>query len=95
LPEAIGSELCTKSIFPEKDVSRKGAKRAKRCRVSKGFLCAFAGEIFSIELLSCKAGSSYKLGFICLELKWRAIRDNLRNFLLTPTTEMLSFLQRL
>jgi hypothetical protein len=28
-----------------------------------------------------------------LEGKWRAIRDNLRNFFLTSTTEMLSFLQ--
>jgi hypothetical protein len=28
-------------------------------------------------------------------LGWRAIRDNLRNFFLSPPAEMLSFLQRL
>ena len=41
-------QLCPK-VFSQKDFSRKGAKR---CRVSKGFslrLCAFAGEIFSVE----------------------------------------------
>jgi len=27
--------------------------------------------------------------------EWRAIRDNLRNFLLSPPAEMLSFLQQL
>jgi hypothetical protein len=30
-----------------------------------------------------------------MELKWRAIRDNLRNFFLSPPAEMLSFLQQL
>jgi hypothetical protein len=30
-----------------------------------------------------------------IENKWRAIRDNLRNFFLSPPAEMLSFLQQL
>jgi hypothetical protein len=29
-----------------------------------------------------------------MESKWRAIRDNLRNFFLSPPAEMLSFLQQ-
>ena len=30
-----------------------------------------------------------------MESNWRAIRDNLRNFFLSPPAEMLSFLQQL
>jgi hypothetical protein len=30
-----------------------------------------------------------------MESKWRAILDNLRNFFLSPPTEMLSFFQQL
>ena len=30
-----------------------------------------------------------------MESKWRTIRDNLRNFFLSPPAEMLSFLQQL
>ena len=30
-----------------------------------------------------------------VEVKWRSIRDNLRNFFLSPPAEMLSFLQQL
>ena len=33
----------------QKDFYRKGAKR---CRVSKGFLCAFAGEILTVIILN-------------------------------------------
>jgi hypothetical protein len=53
-PQVEMSPKCAKYFFRE-DFSRKGAKR---CRVSKGFslrLCAFAGEIFSEEILSGKA----------------------------------------
>jgi hypothetical protein len=40
-------------------------------------------------------GSSYKLKSATFVISWRSIRDNLRNFFLSPPAEMLSFLQRL
>jgi hypothetical protein len=40
-------------------------------------------------------GSSLQLPARVVELKWRAIRDNLRNFFLSPPAEMLSLLQQL
>jgi hypothetical protein len=44
-------EALPESIFSEGRFFAQRRKGAKRCRVSKGFLCAFAGEIFSVELL--------------------------------------------
>jgi hypothetical protein len=51
-----------------------------------------------LETLSCRSG---KLMFqvtsvsVSLEAEWRSIRDNLRNFFLSPPAEILSFFPQL
>jgi hypothetical protein len=71
-------------------------RRRKRPFVEKLEPNQLPGAIGTIKLPGRQVnGSSYMNSGKLQKRKWRAIRDNLRNFFLSPPAEMLSFFQQL
>jgi hypothetical protein len=66
------TEDFARKVFFREGFSRKGAKR---CRVPKGFLCAFAGEIFSVEHTSLFAPAALRCDLVVTG--WRAGKSQL------------------
>jgi hypothetical protein len=53
-------------------------------------------DLFLIDLKFLLGARSHLMEYVeTKRSEWRAILDNLRNFFLSPTAEMLSFLQQL